>query len=99
MTDLTLKVVPGTLFKVGCSLSLFQSVYVRVLGVVWGGKTKIQNSSNFGMGVQGAIPDLTNFDIGLDGPILIYSSCFSRELYDGGNEVDSIRKRNLTLVI
>ena len=45
------------------------------------GEHKIQNSSNFEMGVQGAIPDLTNFDIvGFDGPLLIYSSFFSREL-------------------
>ena len=79
--DPTFKVDSGTRFKVGCSPSLFQSFCARILGVVWQGRTKIQNPSNFDMGVQGAIPDLTNFDIvGFDGPLLIYSSFFSREL-------------------
>ena len=71
--DPIFKVDPGTLFQSWMLTLSCPFCFVRVLAVVWWGNPNIQNPGNFEVGVQGAIPDLTNFDIGFDGPILIYS--------------------------
>lgn len=78
--DPTFKVVPGTLFQSWMLTLSFPKFFVFASSVSFGGeKQKSRIEATLKWGFRGAIPDPTNFEIGLQGPILIYSSFFSGE--------------------